>query len=648
MEALAGQLLRLLAEDAAPEVIRGTEQQHLDASGGASRAEVRTQVDLALHLRQRLDRYKRRAAELAALYDTAGDLSAMRDVERVLQAIVRRSRSLLGAEVAYLMLIDDERGDAFMRVTEGTSTAGFMGIRLPLGVGLGGLVAETATAHWTSEYVEDSRYLHAVDGAVDAERLTAILGVPLRLGHRVLGVLFAADRHPRAWAQEDVSLLSSLAAHAAICLENASLFQETREGMARLEQVKQVVEQHNAVLERASEMHERLTLLVLRGGDLRGLAEAVCDVLGGVLFVTDVDGRVVASAAGPGAHEVPVPVQRAVVKGAVVQQDRLPVTVLSLLEEAVRTRSTLRAQTELQATSHVAPVVAADACLGALVFSGPPMSAPDVRALERAATVTALLLLNQRARDEAENRVRGELLAELLSSRDPDLPALMRRASLLGVDLSQDCSVLVCSAVSAAVGARLRADAAAFVTFERGLLTWKGEDVVLLLPGQDPSDAACRTADRLGAGGGEQVTIGAAGPVWDLRLLSTYVREAERCVKALGLLGRAGQWATAADLGMYSLLVGEAGEDLAHGFVRQTLGDLVQYDAARGTSLLDTVEQYLSHNGNAAQAAQSLHIHANTLYQRLERVDRLLGPDWRAGDRSLDLRLALKMRHLVL
>ena len=55
----------------------------------------------------------------------------------------------------------------------------------------------------------------------------AILGVPLALGGDVLGVLYAANRTARPFAREEVSLLVSLAAHAAVAIDSARLLEET-------------------------------------------------------------------------------------------------------------------------------------------------------------------------------------------------------------------------------------------------------------------------------------------------------------------------------------------------------------------------------------------------------------------------------------
>ncbi|WP_435820528.1 GAF domain-containing protein [Micromonospora purpureochromogenes] len=54
----------------------------------------------------------------------------------------------------------------------------------------------------------------------------AVLGVPLLLREKVIGVLFAANRRERPFADAEVALLISLATHAAIAIETASLFAE--------------------------------------------------------------------------------------------------------------------------------------------------------------------------------------------------------------------------------------------------------------------------------------------------------------------------------------------------------------------------------------------------------------------------------------
>ena len=120
---------------------------------------------------------RRREAELAALFETASELAGMRDPDAVLRSIVRRARTLLGTDVSYLSMNDP--AGTYMRVTDGSFSPLFQKVRLGLGEGLGGLVAQTARPYATSDYFGDARFNHTrpIDSAVKDEGLVAILGV---------------------------------------------------------------------------------------------------------------------------------------------------------------------------------------------------------------------------------------------------------------------------------------------------------------------------------------------------------------------------------------------------------------------------------------------------------------------------------------
>jgi hypothetical protein len=83
----------------------------------------------ARRLNARLCEASRRESLLRVLYDTATDLTGIRDVDAVLKAIVRRTRSLIGSDIAYLSLNDYDSGESYIRVTDGATTALFRNIR---------------------------------------------------------------------------------------------------------------------------------------------------------------------------------------------------------------------------------------------------------------------------------------------------------------------------------------------------------------------------------------------------------------------------------------------------------------------------------------------------------------------------------------
>ncbi|MBP0454805.1 GAF domain-containing protein [Kitasatospora sp. RG8] len=622
-------LLDLLASGAATEdfadVLADARRR---GAPGAVLSEIDDATWQALRVHRTLRQHRRREAELTALFDTAGDLAASRDLDTVLQAIVRRARMLLGTDTAYLTLPDEAAGDTYMRVTDGSVSVLFQTLRLSLGDGLGGLVAQTARPYATPDYRTDERFHHTgtIDAGVLDEGLVAIIGVPLLLGGQVIGVLFAADRSPRAFSPDEVALLCTLAAHAAIALDTAKSLADTRAALAELNTANELVRAHAAAVQRAEQGHDRLTDLVLRGAEVPDVAAAVAALLGGEIAVLDTGGEPLAGRAAPAE---------------------------GLAEAVAASRS--EGRSVRHGDTWVCAVLAGQEPLGTLVLRGRPgLDDADRRLFERAGVVTALLLLLRRSVAETENRVRGELLADLLTAPDRDPAGLTARGRRLGVDLGRPHLVLVAEPAGAPGTAatdrsRLAGAAGRYLFGSRGISAEHGEAVVLLLPDDGsagaPQEAAERAAQRLARLAGFPVTVGAGRPAGGPVALAASYAEGLRCVRALRVLGRAGDGASARALGFLGVLLGD-GHDV-DGFVGATLGPLLDYDARRGTELVRTLRAYFDCGGSLTRAKDELHVHVNTVVQRLDRVEVLLGRDWNHPERSLELQLALRLQLLA-
>ncbi len=469
----------LLGDAAATEFERPLVRARAGGADPAELAELERVKALALAVREAFAARRRRESELTALFDTASDLAALRGVDSVLTAIVRRARQLLGADVSYLTLNDDAHGHTYMRVTDGSVSARFQALRLPMGAGLGGLVAQTAAPYATADYFSDGRFRHTreINDGVHEEGLIAILGVPLIRGSQVIGVLYAADRKERSFDRSEVALLGSLAAHAAIALDNARLLEETRTALDELSAATGELRAYTASIERAAGAHDRFIDVVLRGGGVEDVAAAVTRALGGSIIVLDEEGRVAAA-------------------DAAATDTALPADPAGALTLARSTGRTVR-----EGSWWTAAVTVDSELLGGLVLHREEeLSESDQRILERAALVTALLLLIRRTAGEAENRVRGELLEELLTSsaRDPD--GLRERARRLGADLDRPLAVAV-----ARVEERFRPRALAAATHlaaTRGGLAGPHDGcVVLCLPDLLPGEAAATVQRELAQAG---------------------------------------------------------------------------------------------------------------------------------------------------
>lgn len=578
----------------------------------AAAAVLRSEYDVALRLRDLMSRMRSREAELSALYETASDLTAIRDVDTILAAIVRRARQLLHCDMTYLSLNDEGDGASYMKVTDGALTREFQTLRLPLGTGLLGLVAQTGAAYFTEDYATDERFVHKgyIDEAVAGEQIRAILGVPLVLDGVVIGALLAVHRSVRRFPQSEVSLLTSFAAHAVVALENARLF-------AELDAANRSLTRHTEAVDAAALAHDRLTDLLLGGGGVAEVADVLSGVLDGAASVWTPTGELLAGQ--DPRLDWPDAVAAAVTSGrSVVVEGGLVAAALA-------------------GTEHVATLV---------LRRDAPLDLAGRRTLERGALVTALVLLFARSVTDAEERLGGQLLADLLEAGPDSRERLRDRVRRHSASL--DGPVVVAAAtVDGADRHRASRAAVALARRSSGLAGEHRGAIVVVVPSEDPrrvgTDLQAALADL---GGVTTVGVAATSDALEGDRLVAAHDEARRCLDTLVRLGRSGEVSDPTGLGVARLLLGDNDPEHVAAFVDAMVGPVRAWDERRGTGLVDTLEAWFATGGHLKDTAAALHVHPNTVTQRLERIGELLGSGWREPSRSLDLQLALRLARL--
>ncbi|WP_277681062.1 helix-turn-helix domain-containing protein [Saccharomonospora azurea] len=567
-------------------------------------------------------RWRRRGRELAALYSTAHELAQLRDVDELLERLVQRAHDLIGTDVTYLSEFHVASGELRVRTTLGTVAPSFPNLRVPPGMGLASMVVTTRSPQWTSRYDAMTQAPHdsGIDAAVEAEGLVSLLGVPLLAGDEVLGVLFAANRIPHTFTHEEISLLSAFADHAAVVLQTARLLADTRRSDAETRTAYGELSRHVEAMERASRVHEDLTGLVLQGGDATDVADALGRALRCTVTMLDAELRTTDDR----------PLDESAVREAVTRSRRSGRCVF-LTGDDGRSRV-------------VVAVVAGSTLLGALVLDQGALAFGPVeqRTAERAAQITALLLLKQDAVVEAEQRLRGDLLTDLLSGDPARSQPAVARAAARGVHVERMRSVVLLAVDTDHRRAAVRA--AGRVAGPDGLVGEHANRVVALTPEPDPAAAAraVHAAVSRAVGGGVLAVGAATGPATGLH---ERCEAAESCLRVLPALGLRDGAVTSDEYLPYTALFGP-GEQRVQAFVDATIGPVLEWDAERGRALLPTLAAYLDNRCSPVATARALHLHKNTVLQRLDRVSELLGARWQEPDHLFRIGIAVRLRLL--
>ncbi len=195
--------------------------------------------------RKRTEEALRRQNEyLAALHETTLGLISRLDLNELLEALVSRAGQLVGAPYGFIYLGGPETLSASpveldseatfeLKVAVGLS-AQQAGERVKLGEGLAGKVWQTGQPLVVDNYSTWSGRAASIESDV----LHAIVGVPLKSGRQVIGVLGLAHEigSERTFGEAEVELLSRFAQLTSIALDNARLYTEAQEAKVAAEQ----------------------------------------------------------------------------------------------------------------------------------------------------------------------------------------------------------------------------------------------------------------------------------------------------------------------------------------------------------------------------------------------------------------------------
>jgi signal transduction histidine kinase len=138
-------------------------------------------------------------------------------------------REATGAEACSVALIDKVSGDLVFRQAVGAAVHDVIGLRLPLGEGLAGWVAQHRQSVLVSDASVDARVRILADRSGFVTR--DLIGVPLIARGQVTGVIELVNKRSGIFDEDDRRLLESVAAQAAIAIENAHLLENTQQAL---------------------------------------------------------------------------------------------------------------------------------------------------------------------------------------------------------------------------------------------------------------------------------------------------------------------------------------------------------------------------------------------------------------------------------
>ena len=180
-----------------------------------------------------------RHQQLLRLVELSVTLNSTLDLDALLQLITATATELLNCEAASILLYDEKNPRLYFAASTGSDPAQLAEIPVPMENSLAGAIFRTNRHIILNDAEQDPRHYSMVSDQIKF-KVKTLLGVPMPIQDRPVGVLEAVNKHDGVFDERDATLLSVTAAHAAIAINNARSFRATQQALEKVREANQL------------------------------------------------------------------------------------------------------------------------------------------------------------------------------------------------------------------------------------------------------------------------------------------------------------------------------------------------------------------------------------------------------------------------
>jgi len=167
-----------------------------------------------------------RLKEITLLYDTISSMSSTLNLDDLLKKIVHMVGETLGFKEFAILLYDDTIKKLRVTACYGLPEKEFLGMEFESGEGIVGRVLQTGEPVLIPDTSADPNYLHWKGKKVEKG---SFLSIPVKYKEEILGVFAFNSPEIDGFSKRDIKLLTALSNQSAIVIENARLYEKTKE-----------------------------------------------------------------------------------------------------------------------------------------------------------------------------------------------------------------------------------------------------------------------------------------------------------------------------------------------------------------------------------------------------------------------------------
>jgi signal transduction histidine kinase len=179
-----------------------------------------------LELQQRIQQLKR-------LVELSVTLNSALDLDTLLQLVTSTATELLDCEAASILLYDEKQPHLYFAAATGSDPKKLAEVPVPIEGSVAGTVFRTNHAIIVNDAEQDPRHYSLVSEHIRFH-VQSLVCVPMLIKDRVMGVLEAVNKRRKIFEEPDETILSVIASHAAIAIDNARLLASIRQSLEKV------------------------------------------------------------------------------------------------------------------------------------------------------------------------------------------------------------------------------------------------------------------------------------------------------------------------------------------------------------------------------------------------------------------------------
>jgi diguanylate cyclase (GGDEF)-like protein len=167
--------------------------------------------------------------ELSFFEDITKILTSTLKLNKIISAIIKKTKKMIGAEAGTILLIDKEKGELFFEKAKKKKSKTGKKSRIKVGEGIAGWVAREGVPIIIPDISKDPKFKKKADTLLHPKPKSLIC-IPIKIKDKVIGVLEVVNKITGdTFTNSDLDLLLKLVNHAAMAIERASLYQKMEE-----------------------------------------------------------------------------------------------------------------------------------------------------------------------------------------------------------------------------------------------------------------------------------------------------------------------------------------------------------------------------------------------------------------------------------